>query len=552
MSEHSVDPCAANMCPSEQREPGNRIDLGLSHAILHNSTINTMTVKGRIAMLTVCVSSILALLENAGEAGGASRQIGPLPLTAIQAIAFSPDGTVLAAAGFGRSAAEERVYQIAAWKLQDETRIASLQGHREPVAALCFSPDGTLLAGAAGGKVHLWDLAAGKLQRTVIAGPAPVLAIVFLPNERRLAGVSGELDKPSQVTWWDTVTGQVVHRMDGPPAMPRQASACFSADGKTMAVAFADMARVYDAQSREVLQTFHADGGRFESCDLSPDGKVVAVASRQKVSYFDARTAKLVREWTLDAGALGVARQMGWRIMSVLFSPDGKTSAVAVDLGKRLPSGIIVFRDAATDECVRSDEQVWARTTRFVFAPDGQHLAYGRGESIFLLARDTAQVAAAFPARPLTYEELDLSQYQSFIKNWDHKAHPVHVALIRNLEGWNTIFHPAPVMFGNRPFHPEKEVFSDSQFLLVARVVWHAEGRALKAESLQARGNRLELRYTYVAPQEGSFTVKQGLCLRIPKDRFESVAVFENGTHVATLNLAKGQWSIPAVAAEGN
>ena len=66
------------------------------------------------------------------------------------------------------------------------------------------------------------------------------------------------------------------------------------------------------------------------------------------------------------------------------------------------------------------------------------------------------------------------------------------------------------------------------------------------------RGNRLELGYRYTEPQEGSYTVKEGLCLRIAKGSFDEVVFFENGRHAATLEVGKGQWSIPAAANEDN
>ena len=89
---------------------------------------------------------------------------------------------------------------------------------------------------------------------------------------------------------------------------------------------------------------------------LSPDGKVVAIAAGRKISCFDVKTARLLHEWTPTADELGVTERVPWCIMTVLFSPEGTTLAVAVDSGKRLPSGTVVFRNEKTGVCVRSDE----------------------------------------------------------------------------------------------------------------------------------------------------------------------------------------------------
>jgi len=502
-------------------------------------------INGLATVLVVCPLFALAQPTGNGKAQSSSMPSEPLQLALIDAIAFSPNGNVLAAAGFDRSPANERVYQVVTWNLQGGARSSLRLAHGTPVTALCFSPDGTELAIAADNKVHLWDLAACKLVRTLKAGLAEVLAIGYPPSGRGLVSVSGEPDERSIVTWWDPRSGKKLHDINGPPANAWSTSVRFSADGATLAVVFDNAVRVFDARSRNLLQSFDGDQARFESADLSPDGKLVAVASGRKVSYFDVETAKLTREWTLDANEMGTTKRMSSRIMTVLFSPDGETVAVAVDLGKRLPSGMVIFEDLNTGQCIRTKVQVWGRMTRFAFSPGGECLAYARGDNIWRVSRENAQVSLALPTDSLAYEELDLRRYQSFINNWDDKAHPVRAALIRTLDEWNAIFSPAPVMFRNRPFHPEENVFADSQFLLVARVMWSTDKRVFDVESLTTHDDKVELRFSYSEPQDASFKVKKGLCLRIPKRDVACVTVFENGTNVATLNLSSGQWAIP-------
>ncbi len=80
------------------------------------------------------------------------RQPGP-----VHAVAFSPDGTLLAAAGVGGSV---RIYQTA-----DGTRKHELKGHDGAVFALAFSPDGTALyTGGFDGLVRVFDPLTGALR----------------------------------------------------------------------------------------------------------------------------------------------------------------------------------------------------------------------------------------------------------------------------------------------------------------------------------------------------------------------------------------------------
>ncbi len=106
--------------------------------------------------------------------------------------------------------------------------------------ALAFSPDGRLLAGAAGGgTVRVWDLAAGH-QRAYLdpwySGGAPHLA--FRPDGTTLA-----VARLGGVTFWDTRTGAIMTLLDRPFAEDGTAVA-FAPDGSTLAAA---VARAADA-----------------------------------------------------------------------------------------------------------------------------------------------------------------------------------------------------------------------------------------------------------------------------------------------------------------
>lgn len=70
---------------------------------------------------------------------------------AVLAIAFSPDGKLLA------SAANDGT--VCLWEVSTGKRLASLKGHKRAVQALAVSPNGALLAtGSSDGIILLWDL----------------------------------------------------------------------------------------------------------------------------------------------------------------------------------------------------------------------------------------------------------------------------------------------------------------------------------------------------------------------------------------------------------
>ena len=104
---------------------------------------------------------------------------------------FSPDGKLLLMAGLDETV---YVYDAKNWSL-----LKQLKGHGETIAALAISPDSRMVV--TGGfdvitvrnpvKVVFWDLASGKVLRTVNS-PHRVVALAFSPDGRWVAMTANE------------------------------------------------------------------------------------------------------------------------------------------------------------------------------------------------------------------------------------------------------------------------------------------------------------------------------------------------------------------------
>lgn len=116
----------------------------------------------------------------------------------VRDLAFSNDNRFLASASSDKTA---RIWNVETGEtvkiLETKTPITvnySPQplNWKMPVTAVAFSPDGKILAVATGRAVHLWEVSTGKMVRTLEGHSQSVTSVAFLHDSRTLA--SGSLD----------------------------------------------------------------------------------------------------------------------------------------------------------------------------------------------------------------------------------------------------------------------------------------------------------------------------------------------------------------------
>jgi RNA polymerase sigma factor (sigma-70 family) len=332
-------------------------------------------------------------------------------------VAFSPDGRILAAGGYGGSIL---VYDAATGR-----KLREFQARASQFAALAFAPDGKTLASASSKRIQIWDFTTGKVVRHFNAKASDVSAnggsligpLVFSPDGKVLASVSPD----HSVRVWDAQTGKELVGLQG--HRRRVHCLAFSADGRTLYSADgegindeAGSVRVWSLDTGKELRQFTLRGGGESSrpgiplC-FAPDGKTLAFAAHETVRRKEGKNVLILQVQVvslLDLETGEVRRTLEpqeGRFKSAAFSCDGKLLATM--------NGVPTVNDTLSAQD-RNRVKVWDVTTGkqlFDFAANAERFSV-QGPGLLALAPDGKKLAAATWATSLNVWDLDRRREQ--------------------------------------------------------------------------------------------------------------------------------------------
>lgn len=158
-------------------------------------------------------------------------------------------------------------------------------------------------------------------------------------------------------------------------------------------------------------------------------------------------------------------------------------------------------------------------------------------------------VGAAEPAASLAIPLRcdDPARYQNFVVNWDAGTELL-CAVVSTPADYASLFHPAPVIGGKKPFAPPDEAFTKERLLVIARVVGGDGKSVLAIERVVEKEGALEVHLDdRPATTPATFTVKQAALAWIPRRDGGRVTFVANGEAITTLDPADGTWIAPAL-----
>ena len=238
---------------------------------------------------------------------------------AIVAVAYSPDGNLMAVSGYR---------EVLLHKSDGSELVARLVGVSDRIQSIVFSPDGKLMAAVGGtparfGEVQIWDLETRQLKRSITVSSDTLFGASFSPDGSKLA--FGCADNTIRIV--DVQSGKELQKMTHHDNWVF--GTVFSVDGKRLVSVGRDRAvKLMDVNTGAFIENLNQLRGELDCVARHPKKDIVLVGGADRLPLLYMMTRPRAMRVGEESTLIRQFEKQPGKIVAAAFRPDGQKIAV--------------------------------------------------------------------------------------------------------------------------------------------------------------------------------------------------------------------------------
>ena len=306
---------------------------------------------------------------------------------AIVAVAYSPDGNLMAVSGYR---------EVLLHKADGSELVARLVGVSDRIQSIVFSPDGKLMAAVGGtparfGEIQIWDLETRQLRRSLTVSSDTLFGASFSPDGTKLA--FGCADNTIRIV--DVQSGKELQKMTHHDNWVF--GTVFSVDGKRLVSVGRDRAvKLTDVNSGAFIENLNQLRGELDCIARHPKKDIVLVGGADRLPLLYMMTRPRAMRVGEESTLIRQFEKQPGKIVAAAFRPDGQKIAVG---GASSEVAIYNTEDGQKTATLTGFE---GETYTLAFNPKGDRLAIaGFDGKVRIYDAETGKLVTTFVPVPL-------------------------------------------------------------------------------------------------------------------------------------------------------